>query len=143
MLTAKQAALQRAQELKEISADLAAWQKEWKKLRPALGKMRKLQQTTVAGNSEDKPAADMDRLLAFCEWGHAAVKSLEHKVSALDKARANDRHIMEGMVDSLVNDLKGVLMLPCSTVLGLLPRMAGDLARERGKDAELVSGGIC
>jgi two-component system, chemotaxis family, sensor kinase CheA len=138
MLTAKQAALQRAQELKEISADLAAWQKEWKKLRPALGKMRKLQQTTVAGNSEDKPAADMDRLLAFCEWGHAAVKSLEHKVSALDKARANDRHIMEGMVDSLVNDLKGVLMLPCSTVLGHLPRMARDLARERGKDAELV-----
>jgi two-component system, chemotaxis family, sensor kinase CheA len=138
MLTAKQAALQRAKELKEIRADLAAWHKEWKKLPPVMGKLRKLQQTTVAGKSEDTFFADMDRLLAFCEWSHAAVKSLEYKVGALDKARANDRHVMEGMVDSLVNDLKGVLMLPCSTVLGLLPRMARDLARERGKDAELV-----
>jgi two-component system chemotaxis sensor kinase CheA len=141
MLTAKQAGRQRARELKEISADLAAWQKEWKKLRPALGKLSKLQRTTVAGKNEDKSFADMDRLLAFCEWSHAAVKSLEHKVSALDKARANDRHVQEGMVDSIVNELKGVLMLPCSTVLGLLTRMARDLARERGKDAELAIAG--
>ncbi len=138
MLTAKQAAQQRAQELKEISADLTAWQKEWKRLRPVLGKLRKLQKTSAIGFGEDNSFAGMDRLLVFLEVSHAAVKSLEHKLSALDKARANDRHVLEGMVDSLVNDLKGVLMLPCSTVLGLLPRMARDMARERGKDAELA-----
>jgi two-component system chemotaxis sensor kinase CheA len=138
MLTAKQAAQQRALELMEISFDLAVWEKEWKKFHPALKKLRKLQQDAAAGGGEAKDAANMDRLLAFCEWSQANVKSLEHKVSALGKARTNDRHVLAGMVDSLVNDLKGVLMLPCSAVLGLLPKMARDLARECGKDVDLM-----
>lgn len=138
MLTAKQAALQRALELGEIKAALAAWEKEWKKVRPALRWLRKSRPAraghAVAG-ADDGPT---DKLLAFCDWSQDTVKSLEHKLRTLMKATANDRHSLGGMVDSLVDDLKGVLMLPCATVLGLLPKMARDLARERGKEVELL-----
>jgi two-component system chemotaxis sensor kinase CheA len=42
------------------------------------------------------------------------------------------------MVDTLLDDLKEVLMLPCATILEVLPKMVRDLARDRGKDAELA-----
>lgn len=142
MLTAKQAALQRAVEVGEITAALSAWEKEWEKVRPALRKLRKSQQAraghAVAVSADDGPA---DKLLQFCDWSHDAVKVLEHKLRALAKVEASDRHLLDGMVDTLVDDLKDVLMLPSGTVLGGLPKMVRDLARERGKEVELVLSG--
>jgi len=138
MLSAKQAAIQRAAELEEVSAGLASWEKEWKKVRPALRRLGKLQQATDGIVLKGADAGQMARLLEFCDWSHDAVKTLEQKLHTLAKARANDRHVLDGMVDSLVDDLKGVLMLPCATVLLVLPKMVRDLARERGKDVELL-----
>jgi two-component system chemotaxis sensor kinase CheA len=45
------------------------------------------------------------------------------------------------MVDNLLEDVKEVLMLPCATVLEALPKMVRELARDRGKEAELVIAG--
>lgn len=136
MFTAKQAALQRAVELREIAAALFAWEKECNKVRPALRKLRKSPQ--VRGGLSGAGDGPADKLLHFCDWSHDAVKTLEHMVQTLRKAAAGDRHLLGGMVDTLVDDLKDVLMLPSGTVLGLLPKMVRDLARERGKEAELV-----
>ncbi|MBK5275683.1 MAG: hybrid sensor histidine kinase/response regulator [Desulfuromonadales bacterium] len=141
MLTAKQAALQRAAELAEIVADLAGWEKEWNKIRPALRRLHKLQQATDGNPFKGADAGRMGKLLAYCEGSRDAHNSLKHKLHALAKARAGDRHEMELMVDGLVSDLKDVLLLPSATVLGLLPKMVRDLARERGKDVELLLAG--
>jgi two-component system chemotaxis sensor kinase CheA len=141
MLMLKQAALQHATELKELGAALAAWEKEFKKVRPALRRLRKLQHKPDGNFIPSQDSGQLGKLLAFCEWNHDAVKSLGHKVQTLMKTSANDRHGLNGMVDSLVEDLKGVLMLPCATVLALLPKMARDLAREHGKELELLTVG--
>lgn len=135
MFTAKQAAFQRAVELGEITAALAAWEKEWKKVRPALRKSRQARAGHGAAVADNGQA---DKLQQFCDWSHDAVKALEYRVRALAKAAASDRHLLGGMVDTLVDDLKDVLMLPSGTVLEVLPKMVRDLARERGKEAELV-----
>lgn len=141
MLTAKQAAIQRALELGEVSVDLAAWEKEWKKIRPDMRKTRKLQQVAIGHADPEVDAGQIGKLLAFCEWSHDAFKSLEHKVHSIAKARANDRHVLNGMVDNLVAGLKDALMLPCATMLGVLPTMVRNLAREQGKEAELQIAG--
>jgi two-component system chemotaxis sensor kinase CheA len=138
MVTAKLAALQRAADLKEIRAALASWEKEWKKVWPALRRLRAVHQAENGPGLAGQDAALLGKLLEFNEWSHAAVKSLEGKVAKLAQATASDRHALDGMVDALLDDLKEALMLPCSTVLEGLPRMVRDLARERGKDVELV-----
>jgi two-component system chemotaxis sensor kinase CheA len=138
MLILKQAALQHDAELKELGASLAAWEKELKKVRPALRGLRKLQQITTGNVVPGPDSEQLDKLLAFCEWSQDAVKLLGHKAQTLRKSTAIDRHCLDGMVDTLVEDLKGVLMLPCTTLLGVLPRMVRDLARERGKEVELL-----
>ncbi|MBI2354345.1 MAG: response regulator [Deltaproteobacteria bacterium] len=141
MLTLKQAASQRGAELREIMAALSAWEKEWKKVRPALRRLRKLQPAPAGHPLTGADAAQPGKLLAFCEWSHDAVKSMELKVRGVAKMAANDRHELDGMVDSLVYGLKEALMLPCASLLEILPRMVRDLARERGKDVELVISG--
>ncbi|HEY6872701.1 MAG TPA: response regulator [Geobacteraceae bacterium] len=138
MLTMKLAARQRAAELGEITAVLAAWEKEWKKVRPVLRMLDK-----SAHAAADRPAAGFDagqvaKLLAFSEWSHTTVRSLEGSVHDLAEAVVRDGRSLDGMLDSLLDDLKGVLMLPCATVLEVLPRMVRDLARDRGKEAELT-----
>ncbi|KAF0216062.1 MAG: two-component system chemotaxis family sensor kinase [Geobacteraceae bacterium] len=138
MLTAKISARQRAAELDEISAALASWEKEWKKVRPAVRRLRKVQQSPAGRLVTDSDAGQLGKLLAFFDWNHAAVKSLENRVHNLAKAAANDRHLLDGMVDALLGDLKEVLMLPCSTILEVLPKMVRDLGRDRGKEAELA-----
>ncbi len=138
MLILKQAAHQRALELVEIKTLLGAWEKECKKVKPAMRGLRKMQQLPAGNGIPGPDSGQLDKLLAFCEGSQDAVKSLGHKVQSLRKATANDRHCLVGMVDTLVDDLKGALMLPCATVLGVLPKMVRDLARERGKEVELL-----
>ena len=138
MVTAKQSLLQRAAELREIGAAIASWEKEWKKTRPTLRRLRTVQLAPAGGAFADADTAHLGKLLTFSDWSHAVVKSLEHQVHALEKALAQDRHALNGMVGNLLDDVKEVLMLPCATVLEVLPKMVRELARDRGKVAELV-----
>jgi two-component system chemotaxis sensor kinase CheA len=138
MLILKQAALQHETELKEFGVSLATWEKELKKVRPALRGLRKSQHITTGNVVLGPDSGQLDKLLAFCEWSQDAVKLLGHKAQTLRKSTSIDRHCLDGMVDTLVEDLKGVLMLPCTTLLGVLPKMVRDLARERGKEVELL-----
>jgi two-component system, chemotaxis family, sensor kinase CheA len=141
MVTAKLTLRQRAAELDEINAALAAWEKEWKKTRPAVRRLRKMQQAPAGGGLSVADAGQLGKLLTFSDWSHAAVKSLERQVHTMAKALALDRYTLNGMVDNLLDDMKEVLMLPCATVLEVLPRMVRELARDYGKDAELVIAG--
>jgi two-component system, chemotaxis family, sensor kinase CheA len=138
MLMLKQAAIQHAADLKELGAGFSAWDKELKKIRPVLRRLHKLQQLIAGNVIPGSDSEQLGKLLAFFESSQETAKLLGHKVQTLRKSTANDRHSMDGMVDSLIDDIKGVLMLPCSTVLGLLPKMARDLARERGTEVELL-----
>ena len=141
MLTLKQAAQQRAGEVGAVKAGLDAWDKEWKKVRLAARRLAKpgpAPPEALHGGADNGRA---DKLLAFCEWSHEAIKALQHRVHTLSKALASDRHALDGMVDTLVDDLKGALMLPCATVLGILPTMVRNMAREGGKEADLLIAG--
>lgn len=138
MLMLKQAAIQHAAELKELGAGFSVWEKELKKIRPTVRRLSKFQHLTAGNVVPGSGSGQLGKLLAFCESCQETAKLLGHKVQTLRKSTANNRHTLDGMVDSLIYDLKGVLMLPCTTVLGHLPKMARDLARERGKEMDLL-----
>src|SRR5260370_2257775 len=42
------------------------------------------------------------------------------------------------MVDNLLDDMKKIVMLPFSTLLGVFPRFVRELSRDQGKEIELV-----
>jgi two-component system chemotaxis sensor kinase CheA len=49
---------------------------------------------------------------------------------------AADQRALAGVVDDLLDGMRGLRLMPASTILDLFPRMVRDLAREQGKDVE-------
>jgi two-component system chemotaxis sensor kinase CheA len=134
LLAAKLAAGQRSAELEDMRDVLALWEKEWRKLRPALQSMHKAEQTSPSRTR----GSHQEKLLEFLAWNRDFIKSVEYKVHRLARAAATDRHNLDSMVDTLLDGMKGALMLPFTTILESLPKVARDLARDRGKEAELT-----
>jgi two-component system chemotaxis sensor kinase CheA len=120
---------------------MALWEKEWGKLRPLLRQMRKPQQAAAGISPAGTDAARLGRLLDFLAWNHSCLKKLECKLERVAKGARNDRHTLDSMVDNLLVDMKGAIMFPFATIFEPLPKAARELARDRGKEAELVTEG--
>lgn len=69
------------------------------------------------------------------------VKSLMHRLDSLGKQAGNDAWIAGGMADALLDDMKKAVMLPCSHVLEILPKIARDLSRQQAKEVEVAVDG--
>jgi two-component system chemotaxis sensor kinase CheA len=154
LLSAKLAASQRAMELREINAALAAWKKEWKKLRMADGE-KEHGEWQISNGEKFSPSAFRHSPSSsfspsairhpqweeFLEWNSAFINALENQLAALAKSADHDQRSLGGMVDRLLDDMKKVLMLPFSSLLQSFPKLARDLSRDQGKEVELVTRG--
>ena len=119
----------RFEEVREIRVLLSNWQDAWRKELDALHR---------AG-----PSGRCSRpVTCFLDEGRTRLGELREKAGALEKALAADRHVTEGLVESLIESARAVLMLPCATLLQGFPKIVRDLARDLGKEAELtIEGG--
>lgn len=138
LIAAKLAAGARVVELGEASALLATWDREWVKVQDTVRTLRAACEAISNGNGQGAMVAQVVRLLTFLEWNRTHFQLLESRVTAAMGAAVRDQRLLNGMVDNLVQDMKQVLMLPFSSLLGFLPRMVRTLAREQGKEVDLV-----
>jgi two-component system chemotaxis sensor kinase CheA len=141
LLSTKLTARQRTAELKEVSDALARWEKEWPKVHADLRTMRQSVASAHERNGQGKADARLKRLLEFLDWNSNFLKSLETEVAMLTRAAEQDHHILGGMVDQLLEDMKKILMLPAASLLEVFPKVVRDLARDQGKEVELVTRG--
>jgi len=68
-------------------------------------------------------------------------RALEISLRKLAGAAHQDALSLAVVGDRLLDDTKKALLLPCSFLLGALPTVARDLARDQGKEADLVVSG--
>lgn len=119
----------RFEEIREIRVLLANWQDAWRKELDA-------QRRAGPSGRRSRPVT------GFLDEGRTRLGELREKAGALEKALAADRHVTEGLVESLIESARAVLMLPCATLLQGFPKIVRDLARDLGKEAELtIEGG--
>jgi len=123
MLLIKLAAAHRTVELKELKNSFVRWKKEKAKaFKPAAGQ----------GKKPERMDGDADSFVPAFETG----------LTKLLKALENDQRSFGTMVDALLDDMKKTLMLPCSSLLEIFPRLVRDLSRYTGKEVELsIDGG--
>ncbi len=116
MIQAKLASAQRGAELRDIQQQLLAWKTETAKWK-ALGARQTPEATEiVAGRLE----------------------ALSAQLAGVSQAFEQDQRTLRHMVDAHLDTMKQVLMLPVSTLVEVLPRLVRDLARDQGKDVDLV-----
>lgn len=94
-------------------------------------------------NRRAGPAAE-DASNGGRRFGAAAADGAIRELQQLIRQAEQDHRMLRMLIDDLVSDMKEILLLPFSTVLGIFPRMIRDIAREAGKEAvlEVVGGEI-
>ncbi|MBI4042742.1 MAG: response regulator [Deltaproteobacteria bacterium] len=63
---------------------------------------------------------------------------LKSHFSKLSRRSESDFHHLSNMVDQLLDDVKMMMLLPFHTLLETFPKFVRDLAREQGKEANLI-----
>lgn len=138
LLSARQAALQRVTDMREINQAFADWKRELTGIAPdARAISRSIEQSEhTKHRRKDDPR--IVKLLSFVDQSSVFFKSLEGRLSSLIRAAESDSHLLGGMTENLLEDMKKALMLPFSSLLEMLPKMARDLSRDQGKEAQVI-----
>lgn len=143
LLAARLAAGERARELRETGAALAARKKERAEIQTVLRALgRSLHRSAKGnGNGAGSERQNLAKLIGFLEAGNLFIKTLEGRLTRLARSAEGDHRALTGMVDGLLHDVKEMQLLPFASLLEVLPRLARELARDRGKQAELSARG--
>lgn len=141
MLSVKLSATQRTKDIKEIMVTYPQWKKEWTKVCPDI---RALENLTLADSDMGQDSADstqirsIKRILDFIDWNLEFTKNAEDKVRTLHKTTKRDSLLLEGMVDTLLDDMKKVTMFPFSSLLEIVPKLVRDLSSDKGQKTDLL-----
>lgn len=109
-------------ELKAVNRDMSDWEKS-------------LRKTYSARRTKTHGKSGVETLL---ETEYQRIRPLKSKLTTLEKSAEQNRHAFDIAVTNLLEDMKSILMLPFSTLLGPFPKMVRDLARDRGKEVDLT-----
>jgi two-component system chemotaxis sensor kinase CheA len=141
LLAAKLSTAQHAVEIREAIGALGTLEKE----RAKLGSGVKAIGHAVTRASRDASSGDahpqLRKLAEFISWESGFIKAFEAKIAAIATAAERDQRSLAAMVDGLLEDTKKALMLPMSSILEVLPKLARGLSRAQGKEVELVMRG--
>ncbi len=111
------------------------WKKAWGRFQPVMRESQK----KVSGNGARDPMEIIRQLTEFLEWNHQFVEALGGELAQDAQATGQNLRSATVLIDSLIEDMKKVLMRPFASILDGMPRMARDLARSLGKEVEFIN----
>jgi two-component system chemotaxis sensor kinase CheA len=132
LLMVKLTAQQELNELKNLFGSLGKTEKE-------LGRFIADTQLKRQGNTHDLEF--LKKTNVFYEKHQSQIKSIHEGLSKILKGSELNVHFVGTMVDSLLEDMKKILMQPVSTLYESFPRMVRDISRELGKEIQLELNG--
>ncbi len=125
LLTIKMASQQQLSSLKLMGKLLKEWKKE------SMHLQKDIENTQYHEGKKDNNTS------MFFELHHRFIDSLNEALSPLIRSTNIDFRFLGGMIDSLLDDTKKLLMQPFSTLLETFPRMVRDLSHQLGKEVQL------
>jgi two-component system, chemotaxis family, sensor kinase CheA len=134
MLAAKLTADQWAADLGALEARFEQWRKQWSRIQPRMRQLRQSAERT----REVAATPNSHELVEFFDWNQDYLRALEGSVTGLRRAAQQNRVLVARLVDDLLENSKKLLMLPLSTLSGLLFKVVRDLCRDQGKEAALT-----
>lgn len=75
------------------------------------------------------------------EKNDSYIEALENNIEALMKLAENDAKTIEGMIDTFIEDVKDIMLLPFSSIIEIFPKMVRDLCRQTNKEIEFIKSG--
>ncbi len=138
MIAAKLNAEQRSKELRVITASIEGQMKSWEGIRNRLRAIQPMPGVERPKDSYAGGVISIAKLSEVLDSESSFSRSLAERLGALTITVESDRRMIGKMIDNLLEDAKGLLMQPLSTLFEVLPKIARDLARDQRKEVELV-----
>jgi two-component system, chemotaxis family, sensor kinase CheA len=137
MVSVKLTASQRVSDLAAVVSTLDQWKQKWNSVASHGGALGSFNADKRKSSTSGKQDGQLVKLLDFLEWNQDCIKSLEQKIRSLIKSAEGDARLHGTMVDDLLEDMMNVLMLPCSSLLEIFPKLVRDLSRDAEKEVNL------
>jgi two-component system chemotaxis sensor kinase CheA len=128
----------RVEEIGLAAATLAAWKKQRLQIQPVLRVVDRELTHGIRDGSHSLAAHELPKLLKYLDTEQVQIKMLEDQLGRLQQAAAQDQRMLASITDSLRQDVKEMQLLPFSSLLNILPRFSRQLAREQGKNLEMI-----
>jgi len=141
MRAAKLLADQRTRDAEEILSGFAQWDKKWASLHPTVRNLHRRLEKLERKGTVQALTEEERTLLEFTDWMHDHMHQCREKLDGLGKALEQDRHAVGLLTDTLLDDVRKIMMLPISTLLEEFPKVVRDLALDQGKEVEMTIGG--
>jgi two-component system chemotaxis sensor kinase CheA len=136
LLSAKLAASQRVNELRELAGWCEIWRKEWAEAQMGTQMLRQAEAATTF--RAPARAREIARLLEFCDRSGETAKTIENRIAAIGRAARQDHEVLGRRIDEVLENAKNLLLLPFAAISASFPRLVRDLCRDQGKRADLV-----
>jgi two-component system chemotaxis sensor kinase CheA len=142
MVSVKLTMRQCASDLEQIMSMFEVWKKRWARIHPESSALRRSLQRAAETNGASPQTGRWMLLLDFLQWNDEQIKSIVNASAQVSGKVDRERRALGGMVDSLLEEMKKVLMMPFSSLLGAFPKLIRDLSHDLGKKVELVTEGM-
>ncbi|EKE03742.1 MAG: hypothetical protein ACD_20C00157G0019 [uncultured bacterium] len=128
-------------EVEKMSRSVEDWYREWQKAKQ------------ITKNLDRKPIKPSDlpsgtsiysqnkNVFSFFEENSVRLTDLMNQINFLYKTIQEDDTRLDLIVNELEEKIKSVRVLPLATIFHMFPRMVRDIAREKGKDIDLIISG--
>ena len=128
MISVKLTAGQRVMELVGLLNSVEEWKQKW----IAFSSDGRFRGTVISQGDRESVLAgksrNWEKLEEFLQWNERWIEQMESNMREVAKSAEADARMHGTMVDDLLDDMMNVLMLPCSTVLEIFPRIVRDRA---------------
>jgi len=121
---------QRLTELRALQRSLEAWNRDWRKSRPLRSRVRRAH--------HHASTRDIDALLRFAEQVDHELQSILSQTSDLVGSMGQATAQLGAVASAIGQEVMAIRLLPAGTVFLPLERLVRDLARQTGKEAQLV-----
>ncbi len=137
LMGARLAAGQRSAGLRDLLQKFMSWKWAWSQITTDFEYFR-----TGAESGRISPthriSPETERIIGFLEYNHHFFRSVEEEMIALSRAATRDQYLLDSATIELIEEIKRVILVPASSLLDSYPRTARELARESGKEVDVV-----
>ena len=135
---AKRAAGQRTMDLEVLCREFLPWKRRWGLLRTPLMALRRKTGPALLQKHDARLMADLHKITDFLEYNADFILNMESGLVREKMKTGTDHQFLLERTDTLINDMKGLLMMPAGSVLESFPRFVREFTHEKGKEVNLV-----
>ncbi|OYT17112.1 MAG: hybrid sensor histidine kinase/response regulator [Bacteroidetes bacterium 4572_77] len=138
MLALKLSAIQRTENLQRISSSLMIWKKEALNVFSSTQNIKQLLHKNEKEKNVSAIDKDSSKVIQFYDWANSHIRNVEKELNELRNFSHQEAYLTGAKIENLLNDVRDLITVPFSSLLGVFPKMIRDIAKDLGKGVNFV-----